>query len=98
MIAPSAELTEVKVEREFVGSPRECISVVDRNLLISDVCKVFGQFVKYNVVMQLSEQEPTTVGRSIPNTFTVLMDNSAKQSIAARKSLPDKMNCTYILD
>ena len=37
------------------------MSVVDRNLLISDVCKVFGQFVRYNVVIQLSEQEPTTV-------------------------------------
>ena len=51
VIAPSAELAEAEVERVFVGSSRECLSVVYRNLLISDVCKAFGQFVRYNVVI-----------------------------------------------
>ena len=64
--------------------------MVDLNLPISDVCKVFGQFVRYNVVIQLSEKEPTTVSCSLPNVFTVLMNSSAKQSIAAHKPLPDK--------
>ena len=71
VIAPPAELVEAEVERIFVGSSRECMSVVDQNLLISDVCKVFGQYVRYNVV------------RSLPNSFTILMNSSAKQSIAA---------------
>ena len=78
MIAPFAELYESEVEGVFVGSSKECMSVVDRNLLISDVCKVFGQFVRYNVVIQLSEQEPTTVIHSLPNAFTVLMNSSAE--------------------
>ena len=64
--------------------------MVVRNLLISVVCKVFGKFVRYNIVIQLSEQEPTTVSCSLPNAFTVLMNSNAKQSIAAHKSLPDK--------
>ena len=64
--------------------------MVDRNLQISDVCKVFGPFVRYNVVIQLSEQEPTTVAHSLSNAFTILMNSSAKQSIAARKPHHDK--------
>ena len=54
---------------------------------MSDVSKVFGHFVKYNVVLQLNTSEP--VAQSLPNAFLVLMTGSEQQASAERKPLPD---------
>ena len=70
--------------------PQKNLSAVDQHLLISDVCKVFGQFVRYNVVVQLAEGQCQAIETTpLPNAFTILMRNSAEQSAAEHRVLPD---------
>ena len=54
----------------FVGPSKESLSVVDRSLLVGDVCKVFGHFVRYDVVLLL--QAPGTSASTVPNAFAVM--------------------------
>ncbi len=88
VIETTDDLSRAELERVFVGTSKEILSVVDCHLLLSDVCKVFGQFVRYNVVIELSVPVAQEV-ESERNAFTILMSSSAEQSAAQRQPLPD---------
>ena len=50
VIAPSGELVEATLERVFADPYKESLSVVDCTVFVVDVCKLFGQFIRYDVV------------------------------------------------
>ena len=89
VISPASvsEPSESQLECVYVGSSRDALSIVDYHLLVSNVSKVIGHFVKYNVVLQLNTSEP--VAQSLPNAFLVLITGSEQQASAERKPLPD---------
>ena len=49
------ELSHSCLEMVFVGQSKESLSEVDDKLPCSDVCKAFGQYVKFQVARQESE-------------------------------------------
>ena len=64
------------------------MSVVDRSLLVGEVCGVFARFVRYNVVLEV---QAATQEASVPNAFTRMMQSSSELAAAARKPLPDSV-------
>lgn len=91
IIVPSGELVSSKVEKVFIGKSKESLVVIDDSIHLSDVLSTFGQFIKYNVVISVSTPSVVSTGTTLvqPNVFTLLMQNSARLSAAARKPLPD---------
>ena len=63
MITPSDELVETTLERMFVGPCKESLSVVDHSLFVGDVCRVFGQFVWYDVFLLLQTRGTSALTR-----------------------------------
>ena len=66
MITPSGELTEATFERVFVRPCKESLSGVDRSLFVGDVCRVFGQFVRYDVVYTTYRPTKGLIGVTLP--------------------------------
>lgn len=88
MLAPDETLSHSVLDKVFVGQSKESLSVVDEKLVINDVCRVFGQHVKF-VVLQaeaVTEAE-TTSSQTYRNAFTVLM-NSRRALEKSIKRLP----------
>ena len=46
-ICCTTELSRTKLEKVLVGLSKTSFSIVDGNLLVDEVCSVFGQHVKY---------------------------------------------------
>lgn len=90
VIAPSAELAEATLERVLVGPCKESLSVVDRGLFVGDVCRVFGQFVRYDVVLLLQTHE-TSAPTARTNAFTKMIQSSMDLAAAAQKPFPDSV-------
>ncbi len=72
------------LEKVFVGQSKEYISVVDKQLILDDVCKLFGQHVKFSVVQLISPVEISDP-QPLRNAFTVLMNS---QRALDEKKLP----------
>ncbi len=71
----------IKLDKVFIGQSRDCLSIVDEKLVIDDVCKAFGQHVKFVVV-----QSGTQTYR---NAFKVLMQ---AQCAIDLKPLPSRVH------
>ena len=83
-------LSQSKLDKVFVGQSRDCLSIVDEKLVIDDVCKAFGQHVKFVVVQSESSAEQDASGtQTYRNAFTVLMQ--AQRAIDL-KPLPSRVH------
>ena len=83
-------LTGLQLEKVLVGQAREVLSVVDENLMIDDVCPVFGQHVKYLVLDGPNPDASacsTSCSSNLRNASTVLMKS---QKAIDSKTLPSK--------
>ena len=91
VIVPSSDLVSSTIEKAFVGKSKESLVSIDHCIHLSDILSTFGQFIRYNVVRPVVAPVSTGTGVTLvqPNLFTILMQNSARLSAAARKPLPD---------
>ncbi len=79
----------IKLDKVFIGQSRDCLSIVDEKLVIDDVCKAFGQHVKFVVVQSESSAEQDASGtQTYRNAFTVLMQ---AQCAIDLKPLPSRV-------
>ncbi len=62
MIRVNAGMSGLNLEKVFVGQSKESISVVDKQLILDDVCKLFGQHVKFSVVQLPQAPEECVYG------------------------------------
>ena len=49
------ELSRSSLDKVYVGQTKDRLSAVDEQLVIDDVCTVFGQHVKYIVTLSVRE-------------------------------------------
>ena len=49
------ELSRSSLDKVYVGQTKDGLSAVDEQLVIDDVCTVFGQHVKYIVTLSVRE-------------------------------------------
>ena len=79
------ELSHSCLEKVFVGQSKDSLSFVDERLVVEDVCRAFGQHVKFCV----SRHETTEASKHLRNAFTVLMNS--QRALDAGKKLPPKI-------
>ena len=79
------ELSHSCLEKVFVGQSKDSLSFVDERLVVEDVCRAFGQHVKFCV----SRHETTEASKPLRNAFTVLMNS--QRALDAGKKLPPKI-------
>ena len=80
--------------RVMVGATKKSLSVVDRDLIVDEVVKIFGQCVKF-VVEEVSKQpeNSTSVVVVVRNAFSVLMNSQRSQQQAQKlPSLKKEIN------
>ena len=82
------ELSHSCLEKVFVGQSKDLLSFVDERLVVEDVCRAFGQHVKFCV----SRHEATEASKPLRNAFTVLMNS--QRALDAGKKLPPKIIAT----
>ena len=87
MIRVNEGMSGSSLEKVFVGQSKESISVVDKQLILDDVCKLFGQHIKFNVVQLISPVEISDP-QPLRNAFTVLMNS---QRALDEKKLPSRV-------
>ena len=80
------ELSHSRLDKVYVGTTKDSLSLVDEQLVVGEVCQVFGQHVKLNVSRLATSEEPTS--QPLANAFTVLMNN--QRILDAGKKLPTK--------
>ena len=75
----------------FVGSSKECLSIVSSSASVHSVCSVFGAFLKFEVEVdkETSTCPISSVPYMQPNAFTMLMQ--AQRALQfANNGLPNK--------
>ena len=86
MLAVDEYLSQSVLEKVFVGQSRESLSVVDESLVIDYVC-LFGQHVKYVVMIQAAQGGSSSGSQTVQNAFVFLMNS---QRSTDSKNMPSK--------
>ena len=81
------DLSHSCLEKVYVGPSREVLSFVDEKLLVEEVCRAFGQHVKFSVCRPSSTEAATS--QPLRNAFTVLMNS--QRALDEGKKLPSKV-------
>ena len=55
------DLARSRLDKVFVGHTKESLSTVDEQLIVDDVCAMFGQHVKFTVTLPTPSEESATV-------------------------------------
>ena len=68
------ELSRSSLDMVYVGQTKDGLSAVDEQLVIDDVCTVFGQHVKYIVTWSVREDAQSSCSSTtLQNAFLVLI-------------------------
>ena len=86
MLVVDEGLSRAILSNVFVGQSKESLSVVDKSLLIDEVCNTFGHHIKY--VAEHGVEPAGPEASTLQNAFTVLMESQC--SLDAQK-LPPKI-------
>ena len=70
------QLSRSMLDKVFVGHSKESMSVVDKKLVVNDVCSMFGSHIKYLVQLQLTVPDVPQSSKTLRNAFTILMSSS----------------------
>ena len=81
------ELPQSRLDKIFVGHTKDLLSIMDEQLIVDDVCAMFGQHVKFTATLPTPSEEPATVSKVNPlrNVFTIMM---ASQRVLDMAKLP----------
>ena len=81
------ELPQSRLDKVFVGHTKDLLSIMDEQLIVDDVCVMFGQHVKFTATLPTTSEEPARVSKVNPlrNVFTIMM---ASQRVLDMAKLP----------
>ena len=80
-LAVDEELARSRLDKVFVGHTKESLSTVDEQLIVDDVCAMFGQHVKFTVTLPTLSEDAATVSEvpllrnvvQVCNTSTIVV-------------------------